>query len=96
MLSSTWDHIQGFLFLMLREEAGPQTAQHEQLVVVLDLATTCGLIGQLAADATPQQSTVCDTRCAGTACRAWAVQPRDDRSGIASLTNQSIQLYAAS
>jgi Transposase DDE domain/Transposase domain (DUF772) len=38
MLTSTWDHIQGFLFPMLREEVGPLTAQHERLVVVLDLA----------------------------------------------------------
>ncbi len=38
MLTSTWDHIQGFLFPMLREEVGPLTAQHERLVVVLDMA----------------------------------------------------------
>jgi hypothetical protein len=37
-LSNRWDHIQGFLFPMLREEVGPLTAQHERLVVVLDLA----------------------------------------------------------
>ena len=37
-LTNTWDHIQGFLFPMLREEAGPLTTQHERLVVVLDLA----------------------------------------------------------
>ena len=37
-LTSTWDHIQGFLFPMLREEVGPLTAQHERLVVVLGLA----------------------------------------------------------
>ena len=37
-LTSTWDHIQGFLFPMLREEVGPLTVQHERLVVVLDLA----------------------------------------------------------
>jgi hypothetical protein len=37
-LTSTWDHIQGFLFPMLREEVGPLTAQHERLVVVLDMA----------------------------------------------------------
>ena len=36
--TSTWDHIQGFLFPMLREEAGPLTAQHERLAIVLDLA----------------------------------------------------------
>ena len=38
-LTSTWDHIQGFLFPMLREEVGPLTPQHERLVVVLDLAS---------------------------------------------------------
>jgi hypothetical protein len=38
MLTSSWDHIQGFLFPMLREEVGPLTPQHERLVVVLDLA----------------------------------------------------------
>jgi hypothetical protein len=37
-LTSTWDHIQGFLFPMLREEVGPLTAQHQRLVVVLDVA----------------------------------------------------------
>jgi hypothetical protein len=37
-LSKTWDHIQGFLFPMLREEVGPLTAQHERLVIVLDVA----------------------------------------------------------
>ena len=37
-LSNTWDHVQGFLFPMLREEAGPLTAQHERLVVVLEVA----------------------------------------------------------
>ena len=37
-LTNTWDHIQGFLFPMLREEVGPLTAQHERLVVVLDVA----------------------------------------------------------
>ena len=37
-LTSTWDHIQGFLFPMLREEVGPLTARHERLVVVLDMA----------------------------------------------------------
>ena len=36
--SNAWDHIQGFLFPMLREEVGPLTAQHERLVVVLDVA----------------------------------------------------------
>jgi hypothetical protein len=37
-LTNTWDHIQGFLFPMLREEVGPLSAQHERLVVVLDVA----------------------------------------------------------
>jgi hypothetical protein len=37
-LTNTWDHIQGFLFPMLREEIGPLTPQHERLVIVLDLA----------------------------------------------------------
>jgi hypothetical protein len=35
MQTSTWDHIQGFLFPMLWEEVGPLTPQHERLVVVL-------------------------------------------------------------
>lgn len=37
-LTNTWDHIQGFLFPMLREEVGPLTAQHERLIIVLDVA----------------------------------------------------------
>jgi hypothetical protein len=37
-LSNTWDHVQGFLFPMLREETGPLTAQHKRLVVVLEVA----------------------------------------------------------
>lgn len=37
-LTNSWDHIQGFLFPMLREEMGPLTAQHERLVIVLDVA----------------------------------------------------------
>lgn len=37
-LSNTWDHVQGFLFPMLREEAGPLTPQHERLVIVLEVA----------------------------------------------------------
>jgi hypothetical protein len=37
-LTNTWDHIQGFLFPMLREEVGPLSAQHERLVSVLDVA----------------------------------------------------------
>ena len=38
MLTNSWDHIQVFLFPMLREEVGPLTAQHERLVVVLEVA----------------------------------------------------------
>ena len=38
MLTSTWSHIQGFLFPTLREEVGPLTPQHERLVTVLDVA----------------------------------------------------------
>ncbi len=38
MLTSTWNHVQGFLFPMLREVAGPLTPQHERLVTVLDVA----------------------------------------------------------
>jgi hypothetical protein len=38
MLTSGWSHIQGFLFPMLREEAGPLTPQHERLVTVLSVA----------------------------------------------------------
>jgi hypothetical protein len=37
-LTNTWDHIQGFLFPRLREEVGPLTAQHERLVIVLEVA----------------------------------------------------------
>jgi hypothetical protein len=37
-LTNSWDHIQGFLFPMLREEVGQLTAQHERLVVVLEMA----------------------------------------------------------
>ena len=37
-LTSSWDHIQGFLFPMLRVEVGPLTAQHERFVVVLEMA----------------------------------------------------------
>jgi hypothetical protein len=37
-LINTWDHIQGFLFPRLREEIGPLTAQHERLVIVLEVA----------------------------------------------------------
>ena len=35
-LANSWDHIQGFL--LLREEAGPLTAQHERFVIVLEVA----------------------------------------------------------
>jgi hypothetical protein len=37
-LSNAWDHVQGFLFPILREDAGPLTAQHERLVMVLEVA----------------------------------------------------------
>src|ERR1022692_732653 len=37
-LTNTWNHIQGFLFPMRREEVGPLTAQHERLIIVLDVA----------------------------------------------------------
>src|ERR1700675_3419269 len=37
-LTNTWNHIQGFLFPMLREEVGPLPAQHERLIIVLDVA----------------------------------------------------------
>ena len=37
-LSNAWDHVQGFLFPILREDAGPLSAQHERLVVVLEVA----------------------------------------------------------
>jgi hypothetical protein len=37
-LTNTWNHIQGFLFPMLRGEVGPLTAQHERLIIVLDVA----------------------------------------------------------
>jgi hypothetical protein len=37
-LTNSWDHIQGFLFPMLRAEVGPLTAQHERFVVVLEVA----------------------------------------------------------
>jgi len=38
LLSNTWDHIQGFLLPMLRDEVGPLTEQHRRLVVVLEVA----------------------------------------------------------
>ncbi len=37
-LTNSWDHMQGFLFPMLREEVGPPTAQHERFVIVLEVA----------------------------------------------------------
>jgi len=37
-LTNTWDHIQAFLFPMLREEVGPLSAQHERLIIVLEVA----------------------------------------------------------
>ena len=37
-LSNAWDPIQGFLFPLLREEAGPLTAHDERLAVVLEVA----------------------------------------------------------
>jgi hypothetical protein len=37
-LTNSWDHIQGFLFPMLREEVGPLTAQHQRFVTVLEVA----------------------------------------------------------
>jgi hypothetical protein len=44
MLTSTWNHIQGFLFPMLRQEVGPLTPQHERLAVVLDMARIEGFV----------------------------------------------------
>jgi hypothetical protein len=38
LLSSTWCHIQGFLFPQLGEEVGPLTDQHKRVIVVLDVA----------------------------------------------------------
>ena len=37
-ITSSWNHIQGFLFPLLREEVGPLCYQHERLVIVLDMA----------------------------------------------------------
>ncbi|MEI8152555.1 MAG: hypothetical protein WCG92_13270, partial [Hyphomicrobiales bacterium] len=37
-LSNTWNHVQGFLFPMLRQECGPLTERHERLVIVLEIA----------------------------------------------------------
>ncbi len=52
-LTSSWDHIQGFLFPMLREEAGPLTAQHERLVLVLDVARIEAFVRDAAGPAGP-------------------------------------------
>jgi hypothetical protein len=38
LLSSTWHHIQGFLFPQLAEEVGPLTDQHKRVIMVLDMA----------------------------------------------------------
>jgi len=43
-LTNSWDHIQGFLFPMLREEVGPLTSQHERFVVVLEVARIEALV----------------------------------------------------
>lgn len=43
-LSNAWDHVQGFLFPMLVEEVGPLTAQHERLVVVLEVTGVAGFV----------------------------------------------------
>ena len=37
-LSNTWSHIQGHLFPWLRDEIGPLTDKHKQLIVVLEVA----------------------------------------------------------
>lgn len=37
-LTNTWDHVQGFLFPHLRNEAGPLTPSHERLVIVLEVS----------------------------------------------------------
>ena len=37
-LTNSWDYIQAFLFPMLREEVGQLTAQHERIVIVLEVA----------------------------------------------------------
>ena len=37
-LSNTWDHVQGFLFPILREDAGPLSERHQRLVIVLEVA----------------------------------------------------------
>ncbi len=36
-LSNTWDHVQGFLFPILREDAGPLSERHQRLVIVLEV-----------------------------------------------------------
>ena len=37
-ITSSWNHIQGFLFPLLREEVGSLSYQHGRLVIVLDMA----------------------------------------------------------
>ena len=37
-ITNSWNHIQGFLFPLLREEVGPLSYQHERLAIVLDMA----------------------------------------------------------
>ena len=37
-ITNSWNHIQGFLFPLLREEVGPLTYQHKRLAIVLDIA----------------------------------------------------------
>ncbi len=41
-LNNSWNHIQGFLFPMLREEVGPLTTQHERLAVDGRFRRLCG------------------------------------------------------
>jgi hypothetical protein len=45
LLSSTWHHIQGFLFPHLTEEVGPLTDQHKRVIVVLDVARIEAFVG---------------------------------------------------
>ena len=37
-ITNRWNHNQGFLFPLLREEVGPLSYQHERLAIVLDMA----------------------------------------------------------
>ena len=37
-ITNSWNHIQGFLFLLLREEVGPLSYQHKRLAIVLNMA----------------------------------------------------------